>query len=139
MVINSSTSYKSLKSFPSHLRIYLSGYLSPSIVGVLHLKHKDSLLGPPKFTSFFIKLMTCFRFSFFFSMSNEIKFAPNFIWVFQISIVFSYECKNKKLYSSWAMFYQWPKFPKFSLFETLYIAIGHLVFVTLEHFICINN
>jgi hypothetical protein len=24
------------------------------------------------------------------------------------------------------MFYQWPKFPKFSLFETLYIAIGHL-------------
>jgi hypothetical protein len=42
------------------------------MVGVPHLKHKDSFLGPPKFTFFFIKPMTCFRFPSFFLMSNEI-------------------------------------------------------------------
>jgi hypothetical protein len=32
-----------------------------------------------------------------------------------------------------------PKFSKFSFYETFYIMIGHLVFVTFIHFIYINT
>jgi hypothetical protein len=39
----------------------------------------------------------------------------------------------------WAMFYEWPKFPIFSLFEILYNTIRHLVLVTIKKFIYINN
>jgi hypothetical protein len=52
---------------------------------------------------------------------------------------FIYESKNNKIYPMWAMFYQWPPIPKFFTFWNLYIAIGHLVFVTFECFIHIST
>jgi hypothetical protein len=63
----------------------------------------------------------------FFSHFKWNNFVPNFIYAYIISIFFTYEKKNSKIYPMWAMFYQWPKFPKFSFFETFYIAIRHLV------------
>jgi hypothetical protein len=39
----------------------------------------------------------------------------------------------------WAMFVNGPKFPKFWLFETFHIVIGHLVLVTFIHFIDITT
>jgi hypothetical protein len=57
----------------------------------------------------------------------------------EVCIVFTYECKNNKTYSMWAMSINGPKFYEISLFETLYIAIKQLILVTLEHFIHINN
>ncbi len=37
------------------------------------------------------------------------------------------------------MFYQWPKIPRNSLFEKIYVVRGHLVFLTLIHFKYINT
>jgi len=39
----------------------------------------------------------------------------------------------------WAMFYEWPKIPRNSLFEKYYVVRGHLVFLTLIHFKYINT
>jgi hypothetical protein len=55
-----------------------------------------------------------------------------------ISILLTYESKNNEIYPLWPCFINRPKFLKISLFETFSIAIGHLVFVTLVHFMYIN-
>jgi hypothetical protein len=39
-------------------------------------------------------------------MSNEIIFFQIAIWASKISIIFTYESKNSKIYPMWGMFYQ---------------------------------
>jgi hypothetical protein len=110
-----------------------------SIVGVPHLKHKDSFLRPPNSPFCSRNLWHVLDFPFF-SHVKWNNFASNFIWTSKfLFLFFTYECKKYKIYPMWIMFYQWPKFPKFSFFEILYIAIGRLVIVTFEHFIYISK
>ncbi len=54
-----------------------------------------------------------------------------------MSIIFTHENKNIKIYSMWAMFYQWSKIPQNG--ETFYIVKGCLVFVTFIHFMYIST
>ncbi len=102
------------------------------------LKHKDSFIGlsnSPFFSFFF---MTYFRFPLF-SMSNEtilfqILYMPLeylFFSIMKVRIVKFIQCRP--------CFINGPKFSKISLFKFFYIAIGHLVFVTLIHFMYIST
>ncbi len=52
-----------------------------------------------------------------------------------MSIFLNYKTNNSKIYPMWAMSINNPKFPEISFFETFYIQIRHLVFVTLIHLV----
>jgi len=87
---------------------------------------------------FFIFLWFVLDLSFFF-MENE-------IIVFQILykhikyLLFSLlKVKIIKFIQCGPYFINGPKFPEISFLKTFYITIGHLVFVTFIHFMCINT
>jgi hypothetical protein len=88
-----------------------SQQLGLSMIMVPPLKHEDSLLGLPNspFSSFFPWHFLHFT---IFSHVKWNNFVPNFMWALKISIVFTYESENSKIYPMWAMFYQCPKIPK---------------------------
>ncbi len=72
---------------------------------------KDSLLGHPKspFSSFFLWHVS--DFPFFFLMSNEIILFQILFRHLEYLLFSLMKIKNSKIYSMWAMFYQWPKLP----------------------------
>jgi hypothetical protein len=72
-------------------------------------------------------------------MSNEINLFQIFYGHFKYLLFSLMNLRKIKFIQCEPCFINGPKFPEFSFFETLYIAIGHLVLVTLEHFIYINN
>jgi hypothetical protein len=85
-------------------------FWGPSIIGVPHLKPKDS---QSHLFLHFSHDVSCI--SPFFFVSNE-------IILFQILyrllkfFFFTYESENSKIYPMWTMFYQWPKIPRNLIF-----------------------
>jgi hypothetical protein len=96
---------------------------------------KDSILGHSNspFSSFFMWHVSHFL---FFSHVKWNHFVPNFIWAFRISIFFTYESKNNKIYSMWAMFCQWPKLPINFIFWNFFTLQYGIWFLSHSYSLC---
>jgi hypothetical protein len=86
------------------LCLFFSFSLFFLVTGVPHLNFKDSLQGLPNSPFFHFSHDLSYISAFFF-MSNEIVFFPNFIYASKVSIIFTYESENNKIYPMWTMFY----------------------------------
>ncbi len=111
-------------------------HMGPSMIGVPPFEHQGLTLRTLQFTFLFTFPMTDLRFPLFFLMSNEIILFQ--ILYRHLEYLF-FSLMKVRIVKFIACSINGPKFSNFSFFETFYIAIRNLVFVTFIHFMYIST
>jgi hypothetical protein len=78
--------------------------LGQSMIGVSHLTNKERFLKFPNLPCSSQNLWLILNFPLLFHVKWN-KIPPNIIYASKISIIFTYESKNNKMYPMWTMFY----------------------------------